>query len=219
MTYPIRFHRLMIYRAAAAALAFVPPALLLAPAPVIAQAPKADLSQAVAALRTIATLRADFIQTDQAGRSLRGVLTLKRPGKIRFQYQKGVPILIVSDGATLTFIDYQVRQVLPWPVRSSPLGALLDPNKNVMRFARPVPASLPEQLAIEVRDPKHPEHGKITMFFNPRPAAPGGIELSGWIIRDAQNMQTTVILANHRYGLAVSDNTFHYNDPRGSVRR
>ena len=26
------------------------------------------------------------------------MLSLKRPGKIRFQYQKGVPLLVVGDG-------------------------------------------------------------------------------------------------------------------------
>ena len=50
-----------------------------------------------------------------------GKLTLKRPGKIRFQYQKDVPLLIVGDGNSLTMIDYEVRQVQRWPVKNSPL--------------------------------------------------------------------------------------------------
>jgi outer membrane lipoprotein-sorting protein len=56
----------------------------------------------VAALRAISTMRADFVQTDRNGQRLTGTLTLQRPGKIRFQYQPGVPLLIVSDGAALT---------------------------------------------------------------------------------------------------------------------
>jgi outer membrane lipoprotein-sorting protein len=42
------------------------------------------------------TMTADFSQTDRNGKTLTGTLTLKRPGKIRFQYQKGVPQLIVA---------------------------------------------------------------------------------------------------------------------------
>ena len=51
----------------------------------------ADLASAVTALRAITTMRADFIQADTQGQRVGGVLTLKRPGKIRFQYEKGVP--------------------------------------------------------------------------------------------------------------------------------
>src|SRR3546814_1538988 len=63
---------------------------------------------------------ADFAQTDRNGQTLTGRLTIKQPGKIRFQYQKGVPLLIVGDGKALTMIDYEVRQVQRWPIGNSP---------------------------------------------------------------------------------------------------
>src|SRR3546814_1818425 len=68
-------------------------------------------------------MTADFTQTDRNGRTLSGKLTLKQPGKIRFEYQKNVPLLIVGDGKSLTMIDYEVSQVQRWPIRNSPLGA------------------------------------------------------------------------------------------------
>jgi hypothetical protein len=40
-------------------------------------------------------------------------------------------------------IDYEVRQVSRWPIRNSPLGALLDPDKDVARYARLVPTTNP----------------------------------------------------------------------------
>ena len=43
-------------------------------------------------------MTADFTQTDRNGQTLTGKLTLSSPGKIRFQYQKDVPLLIVGDG-------------------------------------------------------------------------------------------------------------------------
>src|SRR5262245_23241868 len=73
--------------------------------PAQAQA-RSDLDNAVAALRGITTLKADFTQTDRNGQRLNGVLTLKNPGRIRFQYAPGVPLLIVSNGKALTMIDY-----------------------------------------------------------------------------------------------------------------
>ena len=191
--------------------------------PALAQAPAAaaqgDLAGAVAALRAIGTMRADFVQTDRNGQRLRGVLTLKRPGKIRFQYEKGVPILIVSDGSALSFVDYEVRQVQRWPIRNSPLGALLDPNRDVMRFGKLVPSGQPGVVSVDVRDKAHPEYGVITLVFIRKPGAPGGMELSSWASLDSQNTRTIVSLSNQQYGVAVPDNTFRFNDPRGATRR
>ena len=143
-----------------------------------------------------------------------GVLTLKRPGKIRFQYEKGVPLLIVGDGKALTMIDYEVRQVQRWPISNSPLGALLDPNKDVARFARQNPTNSRDVISLEVRDPKRPEYGTITMIFVRNGAAPGGLQLDSWVALDAQNKRTTVRLSGQQYGIAVDDKTFRWADPR-----
>ena len=195
----------------------------LATAPLAAQAPaapaKTDLDRAVAALRGIGTLRADFVQTDRAGQRLTGVLTLKNPGRIRFQYQPGVPLLIVSDGKALTMVDYEVRQVQRWPIRNSPLGVLLDPTRDVSRYGRLQPTADPAVVSVEVRDSAHPEYGVITLVFIRRAGAPGGLELTSWVALDSQGQRTTIRLSGHQYGVAVADNAFRYADPRKPARR
>ena len=103
--------------AVTAALVVSAPAMVAWPSAAAAQTQSADLTSAITALRSISTMRADFVQADPRGNRVKGVLTLKRPGRIRFQYEKGVPMLIVSDGSALTFIDYQVRQVQRWPIK------------------------------------------------------------------------------------------------------
>ncbi|WP_147160784.1 LolA family protein [Novosphingobium sediminis] len=208
---------------------FVAAALLALAAPVVsaaasppaspAAAVNPQVEQAVAALRAITTLQADFVQTDRNGQRLTGVLSMQRPGKIRFQYQPGIPLLIVSDGAALTLIDYEVRQVQRWPIRNSPLGALLDPNKDVARFATLNPTGHSEVISLDVRDPRHPEYGSITMIMLKKPSAPGGWELNSWVALDSQNRRTTVRLANQRYGVALPSNIFRWNDPRGTGRK
>ena len=179
----------------------------------------ADLASAVTALRAITTMRADFVQADTQGQRVGGVLTLKRPGKIRFQYEKGVPILIVSDGSALTFVDYEVRQVQRWPIRNSPLGALLDPNRDVGKYGRVIQTGSDRIVSIEVRDKARPEYGVITLVFVRKAGVPGGLELSSWAALDSQKRRTIVTLSNQQYGLAVPDNTFRFNDPRSPTRR
>lgn len=202
--------------AAALALGGVGAVALVPAAP--AAATPSEIDQAISALRAITTMRADFVQTDRNGQRVTGVMTLKRPGRIRFQYEKGVPLLIVSDGSALTMIDYEVRQVQRWPIRNSPLGALLDPSRDVARYARLIPTGHPDVLSVEAKDSRHPEYGTITMIFMRNARAPGGWQLDSWIALDAQNKRTTVRLSNQQYGIAVPDSAFRWNDPRPNSR-
>lgn len=177
-------------------------------------APSPEVAAVQGHLRAVRTMTAAFVQTDRTGKQLTGTLTLKQPGRIRFQYQKGVPLLIVGDGRALTMIDYQVRQVSRWPVGDSPLGILLDPSKDMSRFARAVPSGNANTILIEGRDPKHPEFGTISIGFVRDAAAPAGWRLRGWTVVDAQNNRSTVTLSDVRFGMPVADGTFRWRDPR-----
>lgn len=185
-------------------------------APAVAQT--GDLAMVQAHLRAVTTMTAAFAQTDRNGRTLTGTITLKQPGKIRFQYQKSVPLLIVGDGKALTMIDYQVAQVSRWPVRNSPLGLLLDPSKDISRYAHVVPGASDGRIVIEGRDPKHPEFGTITIGFAAKAGAPGGLMLAGWTVLDAQGNRTTTVLSDQKFGMTVSDQTFLWRDPRPKTR-
>ena len=192
------------------------PALLISALAVAAplSAQSDDLSLVSLHLKAVTTMTADFTQTDRAGKVLTGTLTIKRPGKIRFQYQAGIPLLIVGDGKALTFIDYSVKQVSRWPIGNSPLGVLLDPSKDLRSFARIVPAGDSRVVLAEARDPRRPEFGAITLAFAREAAAPGGLRLQGWVALDAQNNRTSVRLTNQRFNIAVSDQAFTWRDPR-----
>jgi outer membrane lipoprotein-sorting protein len=202
---------------AALAVALPATALTMTSAPAIA-AP-GDLDRAAGALRAIATMKADFTQTDRQGQTANGVMTLKRPGKIRFEYGKNSPLLVVSNGRSLYLVDYEVDQVQRWPIKNSPLGVLLDPNRDINRYGVLIPTNNPDVVSIEVRDPKRPEFGRITMIFVRDVTAPGGLQLTNWVALDAQNNRTTVRLRNHRYGMNVADSAFTFTDPRRSSRR
>ena len=180
----------------------------------IASAQTTDLAAVSAHLKAVATMTAQFRQTDRAGKTLSGTLTLKRPGKIRFQYQKGVPLLIVGDGKALTFVDYSVKQVQRWPIGNSPLGVLLDPSKDITRFAKIVPTIDPRHVVIEARDVKHPEYGVTSLAFLRDASAPGGLMLDGWVTLDSQGNRTSIYLSGQKFNGIVNDQAFRWSDPR-----
>ncbi|QLC25656.1 outer membrane lipoprotein carrier protein LolA [Parasphingopyxis algicola] len=209
-------HRLTALALAAAPLALTASALI-APAP--AEAQQDVLAQVQRHLQSVNTMRADFIETNRAGQSVRGEMFLKRPGKIRFSYEEGVNMLVVSDGRALTFVDYDVRQVQRWPIGDSPLSVLLNPDRDLSRFARVIDSGRNSEVRVRARDPEHPEYGTITITFLRNPSAPGGLMLQGWTVLDSQNNLTTINLANQRFGMEIADRTFRYRDPRPRNRR
>ena len=200
---------------AAIALAFgaaIPATYMATTAPAVAA--EGDLDSAVAALRGIGSMTADFTQTDRNGTTIPGKLYLKRPGKIRFEYAPSAKMLVVSNGKSLYLVDYEVKQVQRWPIGNSPLGALLDPNRDVKAYGKVIQSDNDRVVSVEVRDRKHPEYGVITLIFVRDAASPGGLKLTNWVALDSQNNRTTVRLSNQSYGAAIPDSKFSFTDPR-----
>src|SRR3546814_14209872 len=75
-----------------------------------------------------------------------------------------------------------LSQVQRWPIRNSPLGALLDPDRDLGKYGKVVPSGDPRILMVEARDPKRPEYGVITLIFQRKASAPAGLEMYGWEI-------------------------------------
>jgi chaperone LolA len=203
------------FRALAFAVAPLALAAVAAPAPAQAQT---GLAQVQAHLRAVDTMTAQFSQTDRRGQTLSGQLSLKRPGRIRFDYGRGADMLIVGDGRALIFHDASVNQTSRWPINDSPLSVLLNPNQDMARFSR-VTRDDAQVLLVEARDPRRREFGTITIAFAKSSAAPAGLILQGWTALDAQNNRTTVRLSGQRFNVPVADSLFRFVPPRRSGPR
>lgn len=185
---------------------------LVAIIPTLSQA--TSLNDVQAHLKTVSTMTAHFVQIDRNGKTLSGELKLKRPGHIRFEYQKDAGILVVADGKTLNFIDYRVNQVSKWPIGKSPLAILLDPNRDLSSVAKVVPSNDSRLTLVEARDAKHPEFGTITLAFAHNASAPAGLSLQGWVTADSQGNQTVIRLSDTHLNASLSDEAFSWRDPR-----
>ncbi len=193
--------------------ALAPAALVVLAAPAPAQS-NADLRQVEAHLAAAQSLTANFVQTDNRNRQLSGTLQLKRPGRIRFDYGGGANMLLVGNGKTLTFVDYEVGQKSSWAIAKSPLSVLLASNPDLSRIARILPNADKRILLVRARDSRRPEFGTMILAFVKSPAAPGGLRLEGWTAIDAQNKRTTVKLDGQRYNVAVPESAFTYAEPK-----
>ncbi len=194
--------------------AFVPAAIVATAVAPASAASSGDLARVESSLAATRSMTANFVQTDGKGRQMAGTLQLKRPGKIRFAYGGGVNMLLVANGKTLNFIDYDVGQKSSWPIAKSPLAVLLSPRPDLDRIARIMPSEHESVVVVRARDARRPEFGTLILAFVRDGSAPGGLKLEGWTAIDAQNKKTTVKLSNQRYNVAVPDSAFNFVEPK-----
>ena len=86
---------------------------------------KADVERVQAYLNGIRTLSSRFEQYSGDGGSASGQLWLARPGRMRFEYDPPVPVLLVANGKNIFYYDKELEQVSELRVEDTPAGFLL----------------------------------------------------------------------------------------------
>ncbi len=175
-------------------------------------------------LTSLKTIQSKFVQTNPDGSIARGTFSMERPGKVRFEYDDDVPLLIVSDGKTLNMVDYDMGEVTRWPVKDTPLAVLLDKDFSFSKHARlesVESGALANLYRVAASDPKRPEMGTITLVFADNGGDMGDqlsrdLELRAWQVLDSQGAVTTVSLLNVATGMTFDKDHWIYDDPRGS---
>ncbi len=195
----------------AVALAVAMAALLL-PRDSHAQQPAPLDSNATAEVRRIqdylnglSTIEARFVQVTSKGAMARGRLWLQRPGRLRFDYDPPVPILIVSDGETLLFKDEELEHYSYTSFDDTPaaffVGANIDfftGNLTITNFERDQ-----NSLYLSLVNKKDPRGGAMTLVMNAKP-----VQLRKWMVVDAQGVSTTVSLLAPAFGRPVDPGLF-----------
>ncbi len=177
----------------------------------------ARINKIEAFLNHIDTLRAPFTQIADDGTITHGILSLDRPGRMRFEFTDDTPLLLVSDGKILSFIDYDVGQVTRWPVKDTALGILVA-EKVDLEAANAMISRLDigesSILLVSATDPERPEHGNITLLFEDN-NLDDSLVFKGWEVMDGQGRVTRVRLEDTLINTAQLDNAlWTFDDPR-----
>lgn len=155
------------------------------------------------------SLKAEFLQIDQEGGYATGTVWLRRPGRVRFEYDPPVPLLIVSDGIFVMFVDTELEQVDRLPLVRSPLSILTADKVDLRRDTElRGMESDGGVLSLTLADSKAPEEGEVTLIFTENP-----MSLRQWILRDPTGRETRVALQNMEVNLGLPTRLFVYTDP------
>ena len=170
-----------------------------------AAAERLSLSALSSYLNGLKTATGAFTQINDDGTISTGRILIKRPGRVRFEYDPPEQTLVIADGNSVGSSNPKSNAgTEAYPLHRTPLSIILARNVDLSR-ARMVTGHSSDDKTTTVRaqDPDNPEYGSIDLVFTANP-----VELRQWIIHDGSGSQTTVVLGDLSTGMQLKDETF-----------
>ncbi|MBU2981125.1 outer membrane lipoprotein carrier protein LolA [Lentibacter algarum] len=156
-------------------------------------------------LNAMKTAKGAFTQINDDGSISTGTIYIKRPGKIRFEYNPPEKTLVLASSNTVAIFDPKTKQgPETYPLARTPLSIILARNVDLARANMVVGHSYDgTATTITAQDPAHPEYGNIQLKFTSNPT-----ELRQWIINDNGGSSTTVVLGDLQKGVGMANKLF-----------
>jgi outer membrane lipoprotein-sorting protein len=161
-------------------------------------------------VNSIRTLQARFVQTNPNGSVVQGTLYIRRPGRMRFQYDAPSQLKIVADGTQVTMWDPTTKDFGQWPLGWTAASFL---TKEPFLLSGDITVESQQRqadgvLALTLAQTKRPQEGKIIVRVSENP-----MQLRGWTIVDNRGNQVNVTLTDFKTGLQLADSLFKYDGP------
>lgn len=181
-----------------------------------AAAEKLPLNAISSYLNAMKTAQGDFTQINDDGSISTGTIYIKRPGKVRFEYNAPDTGIVIAGSNTVVIYDKKSNQPAEtYPLSKTPLSIILAANVNLGQ-ARMVTGHSYDGTSTTVRaqDPEHPEYGNIELKFTGNP-----VELRQWVINNGNGSQTTVVLGELETGAPLANSIFDVSGKAPAVNR
>ncbi|MXQ08513.1 outer membrane lipoprotein carrier protein LolA [Alphaproteobacteria bacterium GH1-50] len=166
-----------------------------------------SLDRISAYLNGLRTAEAGFTQVNDDGTLSTGTLYIKRPGRMRFEYNPPEELLVMAGAGQIGIFDGKsnLGKAERYPLSQTPLNVILERNVDLARRNMVVGKSYDgTATTVVAQDPEHPEYGTIALKFTADP-----VELRQWVVTDGQGAVTTVILGEMRKGGELSSTLFN----------
>jgi outer membrane lipoprotein-sorting protein len=153
----------------------------------------------------IKTMVANFEQTSPDGQVSRGVLTMQRPGRLRFDYAAPSPLDIVADGRSVAIRNTKLKTQDLYPIGQTPLRFLLREKLNLEKDSKVNAVRLEGSNVVIVLEESGTIGGNtlLTLVFNAQT-----YDLEEWLVKDPQGYETQVRLLNVDYAQKPDLTTF-----------
>ena len=174
-----------------------------------------DVKAAEDYLNSLRTLKARFVQTDNEGHQIAGDFMLKRPGRMRFEYDAPVQDFIVADGTFVHYYDAKMKQQSSAPISRTLANFFLQKEIALSGdiFVDEIRREKDDSLLIlTLSQKKDPLAGNLSLAFSRDPES-GALSLLKWRVIDPQGLITETALFDTETGISLKNDQFHYYDP------
>ncbi|MEL0089012.1 MAG: outer-membrane lipoprotein carrier protein LolA [Rhodospirillales bacterium] len=170
----------------------------------------AVIDRALDTLNSTRSLYAKFKQYDQDGNRWTGQMWLKRPGKIRFQYDPPENDVIWSTGLFIKLYDAELETVTHIPVGLAPAWFLLeDPVQLDKKVEILAAGNAGKNYFLTASQEGLLANGKVTIIFEQ--GVPD--QILGWTVVEDNGRTMHFNLINPMFGAAIDDEVFRYQPP------
>lgn len=163
------------------------------------------IAEAERYLNGLSTLRARFVQTAD-GQKSGGKFYLSRPGRLRWEYEPPVPVLIVVNHGVVSYYDYELNQLSTLSVDETLLNVLTEPDIRLEGAAIHTQDVRVEDGSFSLTLIQHdnPEAGALALRFTRQP-----VMLSQIAVTDAAGQTTVLNLEGIEEGVELGDPLFY----------
>jgi outer membrane lipoprotein-sorting protein len=164
----------------------------------------ADVARIEQYMDNIITMQARFQQVEPDGKLSFGYIYLRKPGRLRVEYDPPVPILLVADGGLLSYYDKDLDELKQMPLQQSSAWFLVRyPIKLTDGITVSGIARSPGGLEISLYQTDQADAGSVSLIFVDNP-----LHLTQWTVTDGQNKEVRVGLLDVQVGIDVPNNKF-----------
>jgi len=156
-------------------------------------------------LQNLKILKADFSQTNPDNTISSGTILIKRPGRMRFEYNKpDKTLVLVSAGALAIFDPKGDEKPITYPIKNNPISLILKGEVDLLNSAIVAKYKVSAEKAIlTIRDPKKPQQGSVELvFIGTKP------ELEKFSIKNENGSSTSISLKDIEYPKKLNETLF-----------
>ena len=156
-------------------------------------------------LTNLNLLKANFSQFNADGTTSSGVILIKRPGRMRFEYYKpDKTLVLVSAGALAIFDPKGDEAPITYPIKNNPISLILKSEVNLLNSGIVENYKVRNEEAIlTISDPKKPERGSVELVFTG--AKP---ELTNFTVKNENGSSTSISLEDIEYPQKINETLF-----------
>lgn len=183
----------------------IPAALMSLALALPAAAQQISLNELSRYLNGLTTAKSAFTQINDDGTISTGTIFIKRPGRVRFEYDPPERALVLASAGAVVIFDPKTNQAPEtYPLSRTPLSIILAKTVNLAQADMVVAHSYDgTSTTVTAQDPKRPDLGNIQLVFTGAPT-----ELRQWVINDDAGSRTTVILGALEKGARMPNSLF-----------